>query len=145
MERKSLLAVILVASLAGAFWAALVFSVFMAAGALWQFPPLALQVFGVAFIYASVLIFIMTSSVGLAWHALAQQLRWRSFAVYAAAGLSAGLAIALTATSLLTLPALGDGLIIVWIGSSATIVSSTAWLLRRPDRDTPPNPPTSAP
>jgi hypothetical protein len=96
---------------------------------------------------------------GLPVHALLHHYRFRSAVIYAVAGASAGLLLALVAGHLGLLTLLNsdlppeeeppsDLLSAVWVSPQAvTLGMSSAlgfWLIRRPDRDAP-NPPTSTP
>jgi hypothetical protein len=145
MARNSLFASSLIASGAGALWAALVLTItFVINPGIWQSPDVALALFGTARAYAGIVCFAMTWTIGLAWHAAAQRLKWRSFAAYVAAGTAAGLSISLLVVSLMPSPAATDAFIIVYLSSCAAVVSAVGWLVRRPDRD-PPNPDTRTP
>ncbi len=98
---------------------------------------------------------ILASTLGLAWHAFAYRRGWRGVIAYVLPAAVLGLAIPLGMFALPPLLA-GNGLD---LHSAAFVTSITsligvalggmtglfAWLIRRPDRDGAPNPPTSAP
>lgn len=97
------------------------------------------------------------ATLGIVWHAIALSQRWTNVFAYVLAGLSlgAGFPAALTAPlwfGELQHPSVGEawgaGFAMIFITGGAILGPLTAlfaWLIRRPDRDTPANLPTSAP
>lgn len=90
--------------------------------------------------------------IGLPIHIAAQRLRITAAPAYFAIGAAAA-AILIVAAALLTLgdwtfvdEALQDAVQYAIVGiPTGGLTALFAWLIRRPDRDAPPNPPTSAP
>ena len=97
------------------------------------------------------------ATLGIVWHAIALSRRWTNVFAYVVAGLllGAGFPAALTAplwVGELARPSVGEawgaGFAMIFIAGGAVLGPLTAlfaWLIRRPDRDTPANLPTSAP
>jgi len=140
MARRSLIISSLIASGAGALWGALLLTItFVISPGIWQSPDAAFALFGITFVYAGIVCLVMTWTIGLAWHATAQRMKWHSFAAYVAAGIFVGLAISLIVASLIPSPAPTSAFIIVYLSSCAIVVSAVGWFIRRPDRD-PTNP-----
>lgn len=98
---------------------------------------------------------VLASTLGLAWHTLAYRRGWRGVVAYVLPAALLGIAIPL---AIFALPPLlnGSGLDFHSAAFVTTLTSLVgialggmtglfAWLIRRPDRDAAPNPPTSAP
>ncbi|MGQ0531903.1 MAG: hypothetical protein ACT4OF_04320 [Caulobacteraceae bacterium] len=97
---------------------------------------------------------LVAGTIGLAWHSYAYNRGWRSVWFYVLAAWAVGFAIPL---ALFAVPALINGeffgtalpflsMIACLIGGSLAMLTALfAWLIRRPDRDPQPNPPTSSP
>jgi hypothetical protein len=136
----------LLAPAAGGVWAGLYFSIFMAAGGdAYQWPPTFLFMAALASAYAAVVALVLTWTIGLAWHALAYANGWRSVWAYAGFGSGTAASIALliyilSGATWTTATFLG----LFWLGTTGAVIALVGWLIRRPDRDAQPNPPTSA-
>lgn len=136
----------LLAPAAGGLWAGVYFSVAMVfGGGAYQWPPTFLFLLAVTSAYAAIVALALTWSVGLAWHAWANANDVRSLGAYAGFGGGAGAAVALALYLLSNSPWTFATLIgLLWFGSTGAVIAVAGWLIRRPDRDVPPNPPTSA-
>lgn len=137
----------LLAPAAGALWAGLFFSVLMAASAEgYQSPPTFALMATFSAIYAALIALFFTWTIGLAWHVIACANGWHSATAYIAFGAGAGVMGAvliyfLSNASWTPATLLG----VLWLGSTAAVIAAVGWLIRRPDRDAPANPPTSTP
>lgn len=94
---------------------------------------------------------LFAGTLGLAWHRFAMKRGWRGLHAYMLPALATG---ALIPTLVFVVPSLFSGseaftylgvfAMVVGLGVSlAGFTALFAWLLRRPDRDVAPNPPTS--
>jgi hypothetical protein len=103
------------------------------------------------FVYAAIVAAIVASTLGLAWHALATRLGWRSVHAYWPPALFVGVAPpqVIFLPTVLSPNAMYDWTEL-WIQMSVYgaalggLTGLFAWLIRRPDRDAA-NPTTSAP
>lgn len=96
------------------------------------------------FVYAAIVVALVASTLGLAWHALAARLRWRSVHAYWLPALLVGA----TPPQVMFVPTiLSPNSMYDWTGTwiqlsfyGAALGGLTglfAWLIRRPDRDAP--------
>lgn len=132
---------------AGGLWAGSLFSIFMTMnGQAYQSPSTFLFITALASAYAAVIALVLTWTIGLAWHAAACAKGWRSLAAYAGFSAGAAISIALVIFILIGDPWTPENRLgVLWLGSTGAVVGAVAWLIRRPDRDATPNPPTSTP
>jgi hypothetical protein len=96
------------------------------------------------FVVGAMMSAIVGATIGLGWHRIALSKNCRGALAYWLPGLIVG------ATAYLLMVAMRGGmttwpLLILWGATLGGFTGAFFWLIRRPDRDAPPNPPTSTP
>jgi len=135
-DRGPVLAALAISAATGAAWASIALTATIGVGmgnALTAVPAL----LAIAFTYSLVFCLTFAATLGLLWHALCQKVKWTNWFAYTIAGGLSGAVIGHSYSAFLA-PNTDVIAAMAFVGSVGLVMSFTAWLIRRPDRDAAP-------
>lgn len=140
-RRRSVLEAAVLAPLGGALVAALPFAWPQSDDAALEVVAAPVRV-ALAFFYAVIVVAPLAWLLGLPWYFGARRLHWKRRNTYVFSGLGLGVLAGTIAAALFSTET--EPHLAIYCGVVGAFTAYFAWLIRRPDRDSP-NPPTSSP